>query len=45
MNERQRYALTHPINEARLSPGAVDAYRDSRTERGLLLMSVLAVDR
>lgn len=43
MDERQEYALTHPLNAA---AGAVpEVYRRSRTVRGLLLMAVLAVDR
>lgn len=43
MNGRQEFALLNPINSAR---GQLpDAYRTTRKERGLILMSVLAVDR
>lgn len=43
MNERQEYALLHPINSAR---GSVpEVYKLVRKDRGLLLMSILAVDR
>ena len=43
MDERQEFALLHPLNEARLADTSV--YRATRKERGLLLMSILAVDR
>jgi hypothetical protein len=45
VNERQAYALTHPISDARPRPGATDPYRAQRVVRGLLIMSILAVDR
>lgn len=42
MNERQEFALLHPLTSA---DQPVDAYRAVRKHRGLLLMSILAVDR
>lgn len=45
MNDRQRYALLNPISDATPRHGAADPYTASRTVRGLLLMSILAVDR
>lgn len=49
MNERQEYALLHPLSSAELRgvPEAVARYRDTRKDKraGLLLMSMLAVDR
>lgn len=50
MNERQRYALTHPITD----PSAIQELAKAQTKlrkvrrhptRGFLLMSILAVDR
>ena len=49
MNDRQAYAFTHPLAEAyidqpeHLAPYTVDAA--SPTDRGLILRSILAVDR
>lgn len=43
MNQRQEFALLNPLNTA--NGMGMSAYRAVRTERGLLLMSVLAVDR
>lgn len=45
MNERQEYALLHPISDARPGVQPIDPYRRVRKGKGLLLMSVLAVDR
>lgn len=48
MNERQAYAFTHPLAEAyidepeRLAPYTVET---RGPERGLVLRSILAVDR
>lgn len=43
--DRQRYALTHPLNDAR-DQAALLACRAVRKHRtGLLLVSILAVDR
>jgi hypothetical protein len=43
VNDRQGYALTHPLNDP---DGDLDPYRVMRRHAtGLLLMSILAVDR
>ena len=44
MNDRQAYALTHPINDPDADP--IDPYRLIEPQPdGNLLMSILAVDR
>jgi hypothetical protein len=47
VNPRQEYALLNPLGSAALDgvPDAVKRYRAERKDRGLLLMSMLAVDR
>lgn len=43
MNDRQAYALAHPLNRA---DGDVAPYRATRKHAtGLLIMTILAVDR
>jgi hypothetical protein len=43
VNDRQAYALAHPLNKASQPTGPYTAVRAHA--RGFLLMSVLAVDR
>lgn len=43
MNERQRYALTHPLNRVGDDTAPYRSQRKHAT--GLLLVSILAVDR
>lgn len=43
MNGRQEFALLNPLNSA--SGIDTSVYRDTRKERGLILMTILAVDR
>jgi hypothetical protein len=46
MNERQAFALKHPLNSADGGPAAVDPYRTIiRQPDGNLLLSILAIDR
>jgi hypothetical protein len=45
VNPRQEYALLHPLGRADVAADTLAAYRLIRKARGLLLMSILAVDR
>ena len=46
MNERQRYALGHPLERADGDPRTLARYRGERRHAtGLLLRTILAVDR
>jgi hypothetical protein len=48
VNPRQEFALRNPISDAsltRANMAVLDGYRATRKGKGMLLMSILAVDR